>query len=76
MLIAELGLLMDFIINKKKESYRMFSLLCLSGSQQFSVYSGFGDSFEWAGPFDDTVKRYERAQYASQILNAFGFLTN
>lgn len=38
-----------------------------SGSEQFSVYSGFSDSFEWAGPYDDNLPRYACSNYAPYI---------
>lgn len=31
--------------------------MCSSGSQQFSMYTGFSDSFEWAGPHTDHLNR-------------------
>lgn len=30
-----------------------------SGSQQFSCYRGYSDSFEWLGPYDDHLGRYD-----------------
>lgn len=45
-----------------------YECLCVSGSQQFSSYSGFGDSFEWAGPHDDRLHRYEHFLPVSHIL--------
>lgn len=77
--LSGLYVFIGFLINKTnrkpQEPHRMCSLRS-SGSQQFSCYSGFGDSFEWAGPNEDTLKRYEHPLHALWTLNAFGFLTN
>lgn len=45
---------------------RIFMSL-FSGSQQFSCYSGFSDSFEWAGPYKDLPERYEHSNYVPKI---------
>lgn len=42
--------------------------LIITGSQQFSQYSGFGDSFEWAGPHDDHLQRDEWMRLQRRIL--------
>lgn len=36
-------------------------LLVFSGCQQFSTYSGYGDTFRWKGPYADPTGRYEPA---------------
>ncbi|XP_040914084.1 poly(ADP-ribose) glycohydrolase isoform X2 [Toxotes jaculatrix] len=42
--------------------------LIITGSQKFSSYSGFRDSFEWAGPYEDLLERDEWARLKRKIL--------
>ncbi|XP_022625279.1 poly(ADP-ribose) glycohydrolase-like [Seriola dumerili] len=64
-----------FLINPELIVSRLFTeklenteCLIITGSQQFSVYSGFGDSFEWAGPHQDRLDRDEWGRLKRQIL--------
>ncbi|XP_026210030.1 poly(ADP-ribose) glycohydrolase [Anabas testudineus] len=64
-----------FLINPELIVSRLFTqkledneCLIITGSQQFSCYSGFGDSFEWAGPNEDTLKRDEWRRLQRQIV--------
>ncbi|XP_063336297.1 poly(ADP-ribose) glycohydrolase [Pelmatolapia mariae] len=72
------GLLQEeilFLINPELIVARLFTekledneCLIITGSQQFSSYSGFGDSFEWAGPYKDQSERDEWARRKTKIL--------
>ncbi|XP_008280038.1 poly(ADP-ribose) glycohydrolase [Stegastes partitus] len=72
------GLLQEeilFLINPELIVSRLFTekladdeCVIITGSQQFSCYSGFGDSFEWAGPHEDGLERDEWARLKRQIL--------
>nr|XP_020443068.1 poly(ADP-ribose) glycohydrolase-like isoform X2 [Monopterus albus] len=42
--------------------------LIITGCQQFSRYSGFSDSFEWAGPYEDYLERDKWGRMKRQIL--------
>ncbi|KAM6975864.1 poly(ADP-ribose) glycohydrolase [Tautogolabrus adspersus] len=53
------------LMNLCGRRYRCFSV---SGSQQFSCYSGFGDTFEWAGPHYDNLQRDKWQRLQRQIL--------
>ncbi|XP_071321510.1 poly(ADP-ribose) glycohydrolase isoform X5 [Trachinotus anak] len=64
-----------FLINPELIVSRLFTekladseCLIITGSQQFSTYSGFRDTFEWAGPHMESVKRDEWARLKRQIL--------
>ncbi|KAM7368544.1 hypothetical protein PAMP_012878 [Pampus punctatissimus] len=64
-----------FLMNPELIVSRLFTeklgdneCLIITGSQQFSCYSGFGDSFEWAGPHEDHLNRDEWARLQRQIL--------
>lgn len=64
-----------FLINPELIVSRLFTekladneCLIITGSQQFSCYSGFGDSFEWAGPHEDYLERDAWARLERQIL--------
>ncbi|XP_060944898.1 poly(ADP-ribose) glycohydrolase [Limanda limanda] len=64
-----------FLMNPELIVSRLFTerladneCLIVTGSQQFSQYSGFGDSFQWAGPNDDKLKRDEWGRLQRQIL--------
>ncbi|XP_051794722.1 poly(ADP-ribose) glycohydrolase [Acanthochromis polyacanthus] len=64
-----------FLINPELIVSRLFTekltdneCLIITGSQQFSCYSGFGDSFEWAGPHEEHLKRDAWARLKRQIL--------
>lgn len=56
-------MLVDVVLSA---ALRIFMSL-FSGSQQFSCYSGFSDSFEWAGPYKDLLERYEHSNYVPKI---------
>ncbi|XP_030598520.1 poly(ADP-ribose) glycohydrolase [Archocentrus centrarchus] len=72
------GLLQEeilFLMNPELIVARLFTekledneCLIITGSQQFSSYSGFGDTFEWAGPYQDNFERDEWARLKRQIL--------
>ncbi|XP_039904702.1 poly(ADP-ribose) glycohydrolase [Simochromis diagramma] len=72
------GLLQEeilFVINPELIVARLFTekledneCLIITGSQQFSSYLGFGDSFEWAGPNEDQSERDEWARCQTKIL--------
>uniref|UniRef100_A0A3Q0S3X3 poly(ADP-ribose) glycohydrolase n=1 Tax=Amphilophus citrinellus TaxID=61819 RepID=A0A3Q0S3X3_AMPCI len=72
------GLLQEeilFLMNPELIVARLFTekledneCLIITGSQQFSSYSGFGDTFEWAGPYQDSFERDEWARLKRQIL--------
>uniref|UniRef100_A0A3P8SCX4 poly(ADP-ribose) glycohydrolase n=1 Tax=Amphiprion percula TaxID=161767 RepID=A0A3P8SCX4_AMPPE len=64
-----------FLINPELIVSRLFTekladseCLIITGSQQFSCYSGFGDSFEWAGPHEEYLERDVWARLKRQIL--------
>ncbi|XP_030292161.1 poly(ADP-ribose) glycohydrolase, partial [Sparus aurata] len=64
-----------FLINPELIVSRLFTeklddneCLIITGSQQFSRYSGFGDTFEWAGPHEDHLPRDEWRRKQRQIL--------
>ncbi|XP_073333578.1 poly(ADP-ribose) glycohydrolase [Pagrus major] len=64
-----------FLINPELIVSRLFTeklddneCLIITGSQQFSRYSGFGDTFEWAGPHVDRLQRDEWGRRQRQIL--------
>ncbi|XP_034997660.1 poly(ADP-ribose) glycohydrolase isoform X2 [Hippoglossus stenolepis] len=64
-----------FLMNPELIVSRLFTerladneCLIVTGSQQFSQYSGFGDNFEWAGPHNDKLKRDEWVRLQRQIL--------
>ncbi|KAI3362469.1 hypothetical protein L3Q82_012755 [Scortum barcoo] len=64
-----------FLINPELIVSRLFTekledneCLIITGTQQFSCYSGFGDTFEWACPHEDLLKRDEWARLQRQIL--------
>ncbi|XP_055369137.1 poly(ADP-ribose) glycohydrolase isoform X2 [Betta splendens] len=42
--------------------------LIITGCQKFSIYSGFGDRFEWVGPCVDSVGRDEWFRLQRQIV--------
>ncbi|XP_077944811.1 poly(ADP-ribose) glycohydrolase [Gasterosteus aculeatus] len=64
-----------FLMNPELIVSRLFTekladneCLIVTGSQQFSSYSGFGDSFEWAGPHEDVLRRDTWARLQRQIV--------
>ncbi|KAM8829325.1 poly(ADP-ribose) glycohydrolase [Spinachia spinachia] len=64
-----------FLMNPELIVSRLFTerladneCLVVTGSQQFSSYSGFGDSFEWAGPHKDTLLRDRWARLQRRIV--------
>ncbi|XP_031731065.1 poly(ADP-ribose) glycohydrolase [Anarrhichthys ocellatus] len=64
-----------FLMNPELIVSRLFTekladneCLIVTGSQQFSRYSGFGDSFEWAGPHEERLHRDEWARLKRRIL--------
>ncbi|KAF7658481.1 hypothetical protein LDENG_00011800 [Lucifuga dentata] len=64
-----------FLMNPELIVSRLFTerledneCLIIKGSQQFSCYSGFSDSFEWAGPHEDHLTWDEWARLQRHIL--------
>ncbi|KAM6903022.1 poly(ADP-ribose) glycohydrolase [Xenentodon cancila] len=64
-----------FLMNPELIVSRLFTeklddkeCLIITGAQQFSCYSGFSDSFEWAGPHDDLLDRDEWGRLRRQVL--------
>ncbi|CAJ1070009.1 poly(ADP-ribose) glycohydrolase [Xyrichtys novacula] len=64
-----------FLMNPELIVARLFTekladneCLVITGSQQFSRYSGFGDTFEWAGPHKDNLPKDEWSRWQRQIL--------
>ncbi|XP_034048451.1 poly(ADP-ribose) glycohydrolase isoform X2 [Thalassophryne amazonica] len=64
-----------FLMNPELIVSRLFTekledteCLLVTGSQQFSCYAGFGDSFEWTGPHQDRLQRDAWARLQRQIL--------
>ncbi|KAK5901052.1 hypothetical protein CgunFtcFv8_025960 [Champsocephalus gunnari] len=64
-----------FIINPELIVSRLFTeklgdkeCLIVTGSQQFSNYSGFGDTFEWKDPHEERLNRDEWARLQRQIV--------
>lgn len=64
-----------FLMNPELIVSRLFTeklgdneCLVITGSQQFSMYSGFSDSFEWVGPHTENLKRDEWTRLQRQIL--------
>ncbi|XP_068562478.1 poly(ADP-ribose) glycohydrolase [Cebidichthys violaceus] len=64
-----------FLINPELIVSRLFTekladneCLIVTGSQQFSRYSGFGDSFKWTGSHQDQLHRDEWARLKRRIL--------
>lgn len=64
-----------FLMNPELIVSRLFTeklgdseCLIITGSQQFSGYCGFGDTFEWAGPRDDHHRRDDWDRLQRQIL--------
>ncbi|XP_063744937.1 poly(ADP-ribose) glycohydrolase isoform X2 [Eleginops maclovinus] len=64
-----------FVINPELIVSRLFTekladneCLVITGSQQFSSYSGFGDSFEWMGPHEERLGRDEWGRLKRQIV--------
>ncbi|XP_044030996.1 poly(ADP-ribose) glycohydrolase isoform X2 [Siniperca chuatsi] len=64
-----------FLINPELIVARLFTeklndneCLIITGSQQFSCYFGFGDTFEWAGPHEDRLRRDKWNRLERQIL--------
>ncbi|XP_054468436.1 poly(ADP-ribose) glycohydrolase [Anoplopoma fimbria] len=64
-----------FIMNPELIVSRLFTekladneCLIVTGSQQFSCYSGYKDSFEWAGPHEDRLQRDRWSRLNRQIL--------
>ncbi|XP_018549739.2 poly(ADP-ribose) glycohydrolase [Lates calcarifer] len=64
-----------FLMNPELIVSRLFTeklgdeeCLIITGSQQFSCYSGFGDTFEWLGPYEDCLERDEWLRRKRQIL--------
>ncbi|KAM9841476.1 poly(ADP-ribose) glycohydrolase [Aulostomus maculatus] len=76
--ILDSGLVQEeilFLMNPELIVSRLFTerlgdneCLIITGSQQFSCYSGFSDSFEWAGPHQDILHRDGWARLERQIL--------
>ncbi|XP_041826578.1 poly(ADP-ribose) glycohydrolase [Melanotaenia boesemani] len=64
-----------FLMNPELIVSRLFTerladdeCLIITGSQQFSTYHGFSDSFEWTGPYTEQLKRDAWARLERQIL--------
>ncbi|CAK6976459.1 poly(ADP-ribose) glycohydrolase [Scomber scombrus] len=64
-----------FLINPELIVSRLFTeklgdreCLIITGSQQYSSYSGYGDSFEWTGPHEETLQRDDWSRLQRQIL--------
>lgn len=64
-----------FLMNPELIVSRLFTeklddkeCLIITGTQQFSCYTGFSDSFIWLGPYDDTLDRDEWRRLKRQIL--------
>ncbi|XP_070781013.1 poly(ADP-ribose) glycohydrolase [Enoplosus armatus] len=64
-----------FLLNPELIVSRLFTeklddneCLIITGSQQFSCCSGFGDTFEWAGPHEDTLDRDKWNRLQRQVL--------
>ncbi|KAK1884617.1 Poly(ADP-ribose) glycohydrolase [Dissostichus eleginoides] len=64
-----------FIINPELIVSRLFTeklgdkeCLIVTGSQQFSNYCGFGDTFQWMGPHEERLNRDEWARLQRQIV--------
>ncbi|KAM9306337.1 poly(ADP-ribose) glycohydrolase [Pholidichthys leucotaenia] len=64
-----------FLLNPELIVSRLFTekldndeCLIITGSQQFSCYTGYSDTFEWAGPFEDHLDRDEWRRLKSQIV--------
>ncbi|KAK2887892.1 poly(ADP-ribose) glycohydrolase isoform X2 [Channa argus] len=72
------GLLQEeilFLMNPELIVSRLFTerladneCVLITGSQQFSCYSGFGDTFEWAGPYRDNLERDNWCRLKRQIV--------
>ncbi|XP_068190654.1 poly(ADP-ribose) glycohydrolase isoform X2 [Antennarius striatus] len=64
-----------FLLNPELIVSRLFTekledneCLVVTGCQQFSRHSGFGDTFEWAGPYEDCVQMDEWARRQRHIV--------
>ncbi|KAM8744088.1 poly(ADP-ribose) glycohydrolase [Acanthopagrus schlegelii] len=64
-----------FLINPELIVSRLFTekledneCLIITGAQQFSCYTGFSDTFEWAGPYEDHLPSDEWGRKQRQIL--------
>ncbi|XP_051269085.1 poly(ADP-ribose) glycohydrolase [Dicentrarchus labrax] len=64
-----------FLINPELIVSRLFTeklsdneCLIITGCQQYSRYSGFSDSFEWGGPYEEHLRRDEWKRLQRQIL--------
>ncbi|XP_034080053.1 poly(ADP-ribose) glycohydrolase isoform X2 [Gymnodraco acuticeps] len=64
-----------FIINPELIVSRLFTeklgdkeCLIVTGSQQFSNYSGFGDTFQWKDPHEERLNRDQWARLQRQIV--------
>ncbi|XP_036974287.1 poly(ADP-ribose) glycohydrolase isoform X2 [Acanthopagrus latus] len=64
-----------FLINPELIVSRLFTerledneCLIITGSQQFSCYTGFSDTFEWAGPYEDHLPSDKWGRKQRQIL--------
>uniref|UniRef100_UPI0037E990F8 poly(ADP-ribose) glycohydrolase n=1 Tax=Semicossyphus pulcher TaxID=241346 RepID=UPI0037E990F8 len=64
-----------FLMNPELIVSRLFTekladneCLIVTGSQQYSSYAGFSDTFEWVAPHDDRLQRDEWARLQRQIL--------
>ncbi|XP_068429916.1 poly(ADP-ribose) glycohydrolase isoform X2 [Clinocottus analis] len=64
-----------FLLNPELILSRLFTeklgdneVLVITGSQQFSRCSGYGDSFEWAGPHEDDLHRDQWSRLKRKIV--------
>ncbi|XP_035847658.1 poly(ADP-ribose) glycohydrolase isoform X2 [Sander lucioperca] len=64
-----------FLMNPELIVSRLFTeklakneCLIVTGCQQFSLYSGYRETFEWVGPYEDRLDRDEWARLKRQIL--------
>ncbi|KAM6984894.1 poly(ADP-ribose) glycohydrolase-like [Aplochiton taeniatus] len=71
-----------FLMNPELIVSRLFTeklgdneCLIIKGSQQYSSYSGYSDTFEWSGPYCDTVQRdhWKRRQRHILAIDALRF---
>nr|XP_054600087.1 poly(ADP-ribose) glycohydrolase isoform X2 [Nothobranchius furzeri] len=76
--VLDSGLLQEeilFLMNPELIVSRLFTekladneCLIITGSQQFSSYSGYSDNFEWTGPYEDQLDRDHWHRLKRQIL--------
>lgn len=64
-----------FLINTELIVTRLFTeklqndeCLVITGAQQYSKYSGYSDTFEWAGPYEDKTPRDKWRRLCTEIV--------